>query len=63
MSETRSRKAVFEKEFTVVATLVVLAGAFLLAFPMFFEDAVGAIDWITIPMIAFPILGSFILLA
>ena len=63
MSETRSRKAVFEKEFTVVATLVVLAGAFLLAFPMFFEDAVGDIDWITIPMIAFPILGSLILLA
>ncbi|MDP6011755.1 MAG: hypothetical protein QF707_08185, partial [Candidatus Poseidoniaceae archaeon] len=63
MSANTSRKAIFEKEFTIVATLVVLAGAFLLAFPLFFEDSLGEIDWITIPMVAFPILGSIILLA
>ena len=64
MADTSSsRKAIFEREFTVVATLVVAAGALLLAFPLFFEDSVGGIDWITIPMVAFPILASVILLA
>lgn len=63
MSENSSKKAIFEREFSIVATLVVGAGALLLAFPLFFEEAVGEIDWITIPMVAFPILGSIILLA
>jgi NADH-quinone oxidoreductase subunit M len=63
MSENRSKKAIFEREFSIVATLVVGAGALLLSFPLFFEEAVGEIDWITIPMVAFPILASIILLA
>ena len=53
-----------DREFTLIAGLLVIAAFLMYLFPNYaLENSAGQIDWITLPLIGFPLIGSCVLLA
>ena len=53
-----------DREFGLVAGLLLISAALMYFFPSFaVENNAGQIDWITLPLVAFPLIAACVLMA
>ena len=56
--------AIRDREFALIAGLLAISAVLMYAFPSFaVENSAGQIDWITLPLVAFPIIAGAVLMA